>query len=100
MAEQNQATIKCARLLCVHSTETPSASGWIYMDRSIIAIARLAIMRCWPALSLPMRSTAPTETPEWVGWWCSRCIRDVSGQKALAWGVGHWGSLRLYVHNP
>ncbi len=77
MTEQNQPTIRCARVSCAHTTETPTASGWIYMDRSIISIATSAIMRTWPALSPPVRSPAPAETPDLVGWWCSQCIEEL-----------------------
>ena len=77
MVEQNQPTIKCARVSCTHTTETPNASGWIYMDRSIVSVASFDILRSWPVLSPPVRSTAPAETPDWVGWWCPQCPEEL-----------------------
>jgi hypothetical protein len=78
MAEQIQpTTTKCARVACADTTETPTASGWIYMDRSVVSIAMFAIMRSWPALSQPVCSTGAAETPDWVGWWCSQCIQEL-----------------------
>ena len=47
------AATMCCRTACPHTTETPKAVGWSYMD------------------------SAPPDVPHWVGWWCPRCIAEL-----------------------
>jgi hypothetical protein len=66
MAERSKTktepVVKCCRTSCAHTTRSPKASGWVYVDEV---------------------SEAPMELQHWsAGWLCRQCFN--SFQKFLA----------------
>jgi hypothetical protein len=67
MAERNKTktepVVKCCRTICVHTTRSPKASGWVYVDE--------------------VGDEAPLELQHWAGGWlCRQCFKNF--QKLMA----------------